>query len=79
MKWTSPGMTGVPDRIVFLPGGRVAFVEVKAPGQRPTPLQLRVHRMLSDLGADVRVLDSVDAVDAWIDRTTKGGGDAGSR
>lgn len=66
MKWTSPSMSGVPDRIVFLPGGRIRFVELKAPGQKPTPLQRRIHRMLEDLGADVRVLDSVEAVDAWV-------------
>lgn len=71
MKWTSPSMSGVPDRLCLLPGGRVVFVELKAPGQRPTPLQLRMHQMLSALGADVRVLDSIDAVDAWIREMTR--------
>lgn len=64
IKWTAPAMRGVPDRIVFLPGGRVIFVELKAPGRRPTALQCRVHEMLTGLGADVRVLDSLEAVDA---------------
>lgn len=66
LKWTSPGVAGVPDRIVFLPGGRVALVECKAPGKKPTELQLRVHQRLADLGAEVWVLDSVEAVDAWV-------------
>ena len=39
-KFTSPGTAGVPDRIVLMPGGRIAFVEVKAPGEKPRPLQL---------------------------------------
>lgn len=66
MKWVSPSMSGVPDRIVFLPGGRIRFVELKAPGQKPTPLQQRIHRMLEGLGCEVVVLDSVEAVDAWV-------------
>lgn len=70
MKWTSPSMSGVPDRIVFMPG-RVTFIELKAPGQRPTPLQERVHKMLTDLGADVRVLDSEASVDDWIREVTR--------
>lgn len=64
LKWVSPGTVGVPDRIVILPGGRVIFVELKAPGEIPTPLQSRVHKMLTGLGADVRVVDSLEAVDA---------------
>ena len=64
IKWVAPGLSGVPDRIVLLPGGRVIFVELKAPGRIPSPLQSRVHRMLTDLGADVRVVDSLEAADA---------------
>jgi Holliday junction resolvase len=63
IKWVAPAMAGVPDRIVFFPGGRIVFVELKAPGQRQTPIQIRVTKMLADLGADVRVIDSKKAVD----------------
>ena len=31
LKWVCPGWSGVPDRIVLLPGGRVLFVETKRP------------------------------------------------
>lgn len=63
IKWTAPSLSGVPDRIVFLPGGRIIFVELKAPGEIPTPLQSRIHKMLTSLGADVRVVDSARGVD----------------
>lgn len=64
IKWVAPAFSGVPDRIVFLPGGRIIFVELKAPGKGPTPLQQRIHEMLTALGADVRVVDSLEAADA---------------
>ena len=64
LKWTSPGYAGVPDRIVLMPGGVIRFVELKAPGKKPSPLQVRVMERLSALGFDVRVIDSMEAVDA---------------
>ena len=63
-KWVSPGMSGVPDRIVFLPGGRILFVEVKAPGKKLRPLQVYVREQLEALGVDFRVVDSKEAVNA---------------
>lgn len=66
IKWTAPGTAGVPDRIVFLPAGVVVFVELKAPGKVSTALQVRIQQMLKDLGADVRVIDSLEAVDRLI-------------
>ena len=57
LKFLSPGFDGVPDRLVLLPGGRLGFVEVKAPGKRPRPLQLARHRLLRRLGFNVYVLD----------------------
>ena len=38
-KFTSPGTSGVPDRIVMAPNGKVAFVEMKAPGKKLRPIQ----------------------------------------
>ena len=62
-KWVSPSMSGVPDRIVFLAGGKIIFVELKRPGEKPTPLQNRIIEILRGLGADVRVVDSMEKVD----------------
>ena len=56
-KLVSPGMDGMPDRMVLLPGCRIGFVEVKAPGQKPRPLQEQRHRILRKLGFPVFVMD----------------------
>ena len=56
-KFISPGLNGMPDRIVLMPGGRIAFVEVKAPGQKPRKLHIRRHARLKVLGFLVFVLD----------------------
>lgn len=56
-KWVSPGFAGIPDRLVFLPDGKFGMVEVKAPGERPRPLQASRHRLLIKLGFKVYVLD----------------------
>ena len=67
LKFTSPGRRSVPDRIVLMPGGVVRFVEVKAPGEVPTPAQEREHARLRAMGFCVCVLDDKKAVDAWLD------------
>lgn len=59
-KFTSPGRKAVPDRLVLLPGGRVVFVECKAPGEMPRADQVREHNRLRALGFKVVVLDSKD-------------------
>lgn len=60
-KFVSPGFDGMPDRIILLPGSKIAFVEVKSPGKKPRPLQLARHEMLRKLGFKVFILD--DAAD----------------
>lgn len=62
-KFVSPGRRSVPDRIVLLPGGRLVFVECKAPGKPPRADQLREHERLRVLGFTVVVLDSKDLSD----------------
>ena len=55
------------DRLALLPGGRMAFVEVKAPGEKPRPLQLARHRQLRQLGFKVYVLDDEGQIGGIID------------
>lgn len=66
-KWVSPGFDGVPDRIVLLPHGKFAFVEVKAPGEKPRPLQVSRHKLLRRLGFRVYVLDNESEIGGMID------------
>ena len=66
-KFTSPGTAGVPDRIVLMPSGRIGFVEVKAPGETPRPLQRLRIRTLRRLGFKAFVLDSPEQIGGIID------------
>ena len=51
LKWVCPGWSGVPDRIVLLPGGRICFVELKRPkGGKVSKLQLWWRDKLRELG-----------------------------
>ncbi|WP_208452989.1 hypothetical protein [Burkholderia gladioli] len=65
-KFTSPARASVPDRIVILPPGRIYFVELKRPGGKLTRGQEREHEHLRRLGADVRTLDSIGAINAFL-------------
>ena len=63
-KLTVPGRRNAPDRLLIMPGGRLIFVECKAPGQKPRPGQVREIARLRGLGCEAHVLDSVDS--DWI-------------
>ena len=60
LKWVSPGWDGAPDRICLWPGGRIRFVELKRPGEKPRPLQVRRAQQLRELGFEVEVIDSLE-------------------
>ena len=66
-KFVSPGFDGVPDRIVLLPGGYIAFVEVKAPGEKSRPLQISRHKLFRRLGFKVYVLDDPTQIGGILD------------
>lgn len=67
LKFVSPSFDGMPDRLVLIPDGHIAFVELKAPGKKPRPLQLSRHRLLRSLGFRVYVIDSVDQIGGMLD------------
>ena len=66
-KFVSPSFDGVPDRIVLLPRGRIAFVELKAKGRKMRPLQVRRKRQLESLGFLVYCIDSPDQIGGILD------------
>ena len=66
-KRVCPGFDGMPDRLVLLPGGKIGFVEVKAPGKEPRPLQVARHGLLRRLGFKVYVLDAPEQIGGILD------------
>lgn len=67
VKFVSPSFDGMPDRLVLLPDGLIAFVELKAPGKRPRPLQKARHRLLRSLGFKVYVIDKPEQIGGMLD------------
>lgn len=65
MKFVSPGHAGVPDRIVIF-NSQVIFVELKAPGKEPSPLQKATHTMLRSKGVRVEIIDSKEQIKNFI-------------
>ena len=65
-KLTSPNNAGMPDRLIILPPGKVCFIEVKAPGKKPRPLQLRQMDRLTNLGCTVRTIDHPNQIQELI-------------
>lgn len=72
-KFVSPGLAGVPDRIVLMPKGKICFVEVKAPGKKMRPLQTKRKKAIEKLGFKVYCIDSFEKINRLIDEM---GGDA---
>ena len=67
-KFVSPGNTGVPDRVIILPVGKVLFVELKAEDGRLTPNQVQTIDEMRGLGAEVHVLYGQFAVELFLER-----------
>ena len=73
-KFVSPGTDGVPDRIILLTGGRIAFAETKAPGKKMRPLQVKRKGQLEALGFRVYCIDRPEQINTVIAEVL--GGDA---
>lgn len=67
LKFVSPGFSGVPDRIILLPGAHVIFVELKKPGKKERKRQLYVQKLLRELGFEVySSVNSKEQIDTII-------------
>ena len=66
-KFVSPGTTGVPDRLIILPGGKVFFIELKADTGRTSDIQKHRIDEMRNIGADVRVLTGLSQVKAFLE------------
>lgn len=67
LKWVSPGQTGVPDRIILMPNGKIRFVELKRPGEKVSPVQKAMAKEFINRCLVIYILDSEDAVEWFCD------------
>nr|DAT74922.1 MAG TPA: Nuclease [Caudoviricetes sp.] len=72
LKFVSPNLNGVPDRLVLMPDGKAAFVELKAPGKKMRSLQIKRKRQLEALGFKVYCVDALEQIGGVIDEIVKG-------
>lgn len=66
LKFNSSNVNGVPDRIILFPFGRAVFIELKAPGRKPRPLQKKRIQQLRGMGFPVYVIDSHEGVEELL-------------
>ena len=71
LKLTS--LIGIPDRLVLLPEGKVIFVELKRPGEKPRKIQEARMRQLKKLGFKTYVVDSYEQIDRLLIEVMRGG------
>lgn len=74
VKWI--GRSGAPDRLLMLPWTWSAaegqwlpvtvWVELKAPGKKPEPHQLREHARMRKMGQRVEVVDSYEQIEELL-------------
>lgn len=67
IKFTSPYFTGMPDRIVLMPGGKLWFVEVKSTGKKLKDIQEAQAKKLKELGFNARLIDTKTELDSFIE------------
>ena len=67
LKFVSPGLSGVPDRLVLMPNGKMGFIELKAPGKKMRILQEKRKSQLEALGFLVFCLDSKEEIEVMLD------------
>lgn len=71
MKFWCVSFTGMPDRIVLLPEGRIGFAEIKTTGKGPNDRQKIVITWLRSLGFTVAVIDRAEHIDEFYNQLLK--------
>lgn len=67
LKWVSPGVKGVPDRILLMPNARIKFIEFKAKGfGRVSVAQARWGTRLQELGFEAWLIDNLEAFEKLL-------------
>lgn len=72
LKFFSSSFTGMPDRIILMPGARVAFAEIKTTGKKATPLQAKRIEMLVRFGFTARVIDDLKSLNDLLEDLKNG-------
>lgn len=67
LKFISPGISGVPDRLILIKGGKFAFIELKAHGKKMRPIQIKRKRQLESLGFLVYCIDQKEQIGGVLD------------
>lgn len=67
LKLYSAYHTGLPDRLILMPGGKASFAEIKTTGKKPTLLQEKAIAELRALGFKAEVVDSLEALDKFVE------------
>ena len=65
IKLLSLHITGLPDRICLMPGGKVFFAEIKTTNKKPTKIQLLVHKKIESLGFKVLIIKSSEDIEYY--------------
>lgn len=65
-KFVSPGIIGVPDRIILLPKRKIYFIELKSEGKKLRPIQKKRKEQIENLGFKVLVIDSIEGVEKFL-------------
>jgi len=71
LKFWCLSFTGMPDRIVLLPGGKIGFAEIKTTGKTPSPRQRIVIARLRSLGFIVEVIDRAEQIEEFYNKLLK--------
>ena len=66
LKLETSFISGIPDRLLLFPGGRVAFAEIKTPGEKPRAIQKAIIKKLIKMGFDVYIVDSPEVINQII-------------